>query len=634
MENQIEKIIVKAKDELIDVVREISNTEAKKILVTFVEDSDILISSINLKVLLDSADEKEAVLILQIPNSPTGVRNAKIAGIPVVEAPGIPSEDVWEEAKSEYGDRAQKNKKFNKELPKDYKSENITSFEERINSVLTKNREERESIDKKGSEVEKGPDIVVDKDISPEGENDTNREDLTRVDFKHVPDPTKPKKNRVKNSAFFSKLGNFFKNLKKEKKEGVEVKSTNERKGTGMNKGKKRFLSILPKLIIPIVVVLVLFALLYFRFAPYVRATIFIESKPVEVEKTFEGSENINEIDFENGQIPIKVETVTKSVSDVVDATGTAYRGDKATGSVTISYINPGGCTDADEPINLTNGHQISTDGKNFVLTGGVTVTCNNYSTVGAEAVEVGEEYNVTAGRYFNVNDYDSTQVYGVNSAAFSGGSKEEYTVLSKEDVNKKVEELTEIAFDEAESSLQDIGRGWELIESTVKSKVKEGSVSTAVAIGAETTSSDVSLEVESSATYYYTEGVDEGLNELLTEAALNQNLFENSEGLDLKLKGDIQKELKVNEDGGEVEIVLTASSSVEPSVDRERITEDLRGMGWDEGMEYLNSLTFTADRAPVATFAPESFPKSLRRFPSRQGRINLQIEEVVKESD
>jgi hypothetical protein len=56
--------------------------------------------------------------------------------------------------------------------------------------------------------------------------------------------------------------------------------------------------------------------------------------------------------------------------------------------------------------------------------------------------------------------------------------------------------------------------------------------------------------------------------------------------------------------------------------------------MGWDEGMEYLNSLTFTADRAPVATFAPESFPKSLRRFPSRQGRINLQIEEVVKESD
>lgn len=641
MENKIEKIVVKAKDELIDVVREISNTEAKKILVSFVEGSDILISSINLKVLLDSADEKNAVVVLQIPNSPTGVRNAKIAGVPVVDSPGLPSEEVWESASAEYGDRSKKNQQSNRKLPQDYKSENITSFEERINSVLTKSREDRESMSTKNSKKEELSDIVVDQDISQDGKvgKNSNQEDLTRVDFKHVPDPTKSTEKKPIMGVLFSKAKDFFKNLgsrkKKEDKKGdSKRKSTQENRAKNTTTEKKRFLKILPKLLIPIVVVLVLFGFLYFRFAPYVRATIFIESKPVEVEKTFEGSENINEIDFENGQIPIKTETVTKSVSDVVDATGTAFRGDKATGSVTISYINPGGCTDADEPINLTNGHQITTDGKNFVLTGGVTVTCNNYSTVGAEAVEVGEEYNVAAGRYFSVNGYDSTQVYGVNSAAFSGGSKEEYTVLSKEDVNQKVEELTDIAFDEAESSLQDIGRGWELIESTIQSKVKEGSVKTAVAIGTETTSSDVSLEAESSATYYYTEGVDAGLNELLTEAALNQNLFESSEGLQLTLKGDIEKELKVDEKDGDVQITLTASSSVEPAVDKERLIEDLRGMSWEEGIDYLNTLTFTANRDPIVRFEPEGFPKSLRHFPGRQGRIYLEVDEILKDSE
>jgi hypothetical protein len=253
---------------------------------------------------------------------------------------------------------------------------------------------------------------------------------------------------------------------------------------------------------------------------------------------------------------------------------------------------------------------------------------------VGVEAVEVGEEYNIPSGKYFSVNDYSTDRVFGVNSSAFTGGSKEEYTVLSQQDVNQKVDELTKIAKKEAESSLADIGSGWEIIEKTIDSKVKEGSISTAVAIGTETNSSDISLEVESSATYYYTAGVDTGLNSLLTEAAVNQNLFENGDGLNLTLTGDIEKDLTVNEEDGDVEITLTASSSVEPSIDREKIITDLKGMSWQEGIDYLNNLTFTANRSPVLKFTPEKFPQKLRHFPSRQGRIDIVVEKVTGDSE
>jgi hypothetical protein len=632
---QIEKIVVKSSDELIDVVREISKTKANKILVSFVEDSDILISSINLKVLLDSADEKEALIVVQIPANPSGIRNAKLAGIPVVDTPGLPSEDVWKEAQEDYINRLKKSSESSRsELPKDYKSENITSFEDRINSVLDKSKTERDKVKKE--EEEKGDlGIVVDSDIEKRGVEAEEGGDLTKVDLKNIPKPARKKSFDL--SAKFDAVMDFFRSIgqkkgsKPEKSKITSVKEPRQKKDRNV---KGKFVKILPKIIIPVVVVVILFFLLYFRLAPYVRVTIFIESKPVEVEKTFAGNENINEIDFENLEIPIKKETVTKSVSDTVEATGTAFRGEKATGSVELSYINSSGCTEDDQPIDLSSGQQINlSDGKAFVLTGSTTLQCNGgLRVVTAEAADVGEEYNIPSGQYFSVSGYDSDQVFGVNPSAFTGGSKEEYTVLSQQDVNGKVEELTELAKDEAESSLNDVGNGWEIIESTIKSEVKEGSIKSAVAIGTETTSSDVSLEVESSATYYYTQGVDEGLNDLLTEAAKNQNLFESEEGLDLTLTGDIEKELSVNEEGGDVEITLTAASSVEPSVNKETVISDLQGMRWEEGVEYIKGLSFTADKAPVINFEPEHFPQTFRYFPSRQGRIILEVDKYTVE--
>ncbi|KUK76799.1 MAG: transmembrane(s)protein, partial [candidate division WS6 bacterium 34_10] len=495
---------------------------------------------------------------------------------------------------------------------------------------------ERDKVKKE--EEEKGDlGIVVDSDIGEEEQTDNvqNTEDLTKADLKNIPKPSKKKSFDL--SAKFDAVMDFLRNIGSKNNRQTEmskVKKGKEPKQIRSGKGKDKFVKIFPKIIIPVVVVVILFFLLYFRLAPYVRVTIFIESKPVEVEKTFAGNENINEIDFENLEIPIKKETVTKSVSDTVDATGTAFRGEKATGSVELSYINSSGCTEDDQPIELSSGQQINlSDGKAFVLTGSTTLTCNGgLRVVTAEAVDVGEEYNIPSGQYFSVSGYGLEQVYGVNPSAFTGGSKEEYTVLSQKDVNGKVEELTKLAKDEAESSLKEVGNGWEIIESTITSKVKEGSIKSAVAIGTETNSSDVSLEVESSATYYYTQGVDEGLNDLLTEAAKNQNLFESEEGLDLTLTGDIEKELSVNEKGGNVEITLTAASSVEPSVNKEKIISDLQGMRWEEGVEYIKGLSFTADKAPVINFEPEHFPDAFRYFPSRQGRINLTVERYTVE--
>ena len=100
MEEQIKtsKIIVEEQSELTDLVREIHRSKADRIVLTFTEHTDILISSINLKVLLEAAQREDKLLIAQIIQNPTGIRNAKLAGIKTIDTPSNPTDYDWDDA--------------------------------------------------------------------------------------------------------------------------------------------------------------------------------------------------------------------------------------------------------------------------------------------------------------------------------------------------------------------------------------------------------------------------------------------------------------------------------------------------------------------------------------------------------
>ena len=87
-----EKIVVEQSHELTDLVRAIHKSKAERIILTFTEHSDILISPINLKVLNETAEREGKLLIAQIIQNPTGVRNSFLAGLKVIETPSNPTE--------------------------------------------------------------------------------------------------------------------------------------------------------------------------------------------------------------------------------------------------------------------------------------------------------------------------------------------------------------------------------------------------------------------------------------------------------------------------------------------------------------------------------------------------------------
>ncbi len=595
---KITKIVIGKEDELTDIVTGILDSQNERILVTFAEESDLLISPINLKVILETADERDKSIIAQIIKNPTGIRNAQLAGLTTIDNPSYPTEEMWEK---EMLDRARRYNPLGKRVEK---KEEVTEtkevvepkneFKDRINSALEKSRNNQEKED----------DILItfDEDIEPLGSEEIPGDEQVNTKVHTTP--------VVQTGPILEKLKSILQKIKYPTK-------------------LKR---LIPLLTISVFVLSLLVAFIYYNTVPFVKIRIYVEAKEVSIERTFQGDENIKSVDFENSKIPIKQEIVEKSRSTTITATGTAYRGEKAKGKVNIAYVKVGGCTGV-SALNLQAGHVIvsSSSGQSFKLDAATTVDCNNISEAAVTAIEVGEEYNLSSGQHFTVQGFSSNEVYAMNSSgAFTGGSKEQYTVLSQADVNSGVEDLRKIAVEEGEQELKEKNGGWEVIVDSITSELVKSETKTDVNVGAEAKDVNLSIKTKSTATYFLKDGFDEGIANLLTTEAQQKNLFESDKNLELALGDDIEKTITViesNKNG--IKIKLVAKGSVKPKVDKENIVRELKEMSWEEGQEFLKKQVFSAKETEIV-FQPQNFPTKLLHFPKRQGGILIEIKEVL----
>ena len=650
--NNVKKIVVKQEHELTDIVSEILNAKESKVILTFAEESDILISSINLDVILETADENEKLLIAQIIKNPSGCRNAKLAGMHIIDTPNTPPDAIWDVVTKEKELRLHPPKKQEpkvKETPKVEKTETeqvASNFEKRINDALqkSKDRKPEKKATSQDSFISFDDDIPSSKEnlnkISTEDIN--NKKDLSTVDFKNAPHVEPPPMKAIgeekKNKKPVFDLSKF-KNLLQKKPKTVKPTNSHQPIAPNTPQGVKtknptllKIQKLAPKIVIPLLLLTGLTLFAYYRVSAFVKVKIYVQAKEVSIEEIFTGDSNIKEIDFEEKKIPIKNESVEKSRSTNITATGVAYRGEKATGTVVITYTKGGAC-EVDETITLPSGTRLTaSSGYVYSTNAETTINCNGMSESAVTAIEVGEEYNISSGSFFTLQGYSSSQVYGLNSTgAFTGGSKEQYTVLSQTDVNTATDELKETAIEEGENELKEKYTNWVIIEDSIKSAVVKDSIKTDVAVGSEAGSVNISLKTESSATYYLKEGFDEGLNTLLTNQAEEDNLFESDSELPLELGDDIVSDISVVE-GTEksVKIKLTASGSVKPDVDKEEIINALKDMSWEEGNTYIQGLKYS-EKPAVVTFNPTSIPQKLWYFPDKQGGVLITVLEATE---
>lgn len=563
---KITKIVVGKDDELTDIVTGIIDSTNERILLTFAEESDLLISPVNLSVLLETGDENEKIMIAQIIKNPTGVRNANSAGITTIETTTLPEEEVWEEE--------------------------IERKTERLNP--------------KPKEVPIKEQVKESEGISIGEDIQTKDEEIDNI----VPPTENPKEEESKH-------------IQTEKESSIRKKEKKEITA----KTKKILLIVGPAILVILSLIAFIYykTAPFVRIRIYTESKevglekiftgdsnikeIDFENLRIPIKK--ESAEKARSTTVKATGVAYKGEKATGKI-------GIAYRKDG--GCTDVPNLDLPGST----VLISDGGKYFKLDAAISIPCSLTPVEAS------VTANEIGTEYNLPQGTSFSIQNYPKSEVFGMASVAITGGTKEEYTVLQQQDVNTAMEELKKMATEEAETELKDkSGGSWDIILSSIKSEIPKDSVKTGVPVGGETKDTSLELKVVSEATYFLKEGFDTKLSEMLTEEARAKNLFETEKNLELTLSNKVEKDITVAENTADsTKVKVVAKASVEPKVDKIAIINQLKGRKWDAGIEILNKYVFS-DKETEAVFEPKRFPTGLRYFPTRQGAIEIELKKA-----
>ncbi len=352
---------------------------------------------------------------------------------------------------------------------------------------------------------------------------------------------------------------------------------------------------------------LILLILFFFLFVFQTKAEITVavnpkvDTKTLSVTFTPSGSTNLDDSIISAEIIP-----VDESGATTVSTSGKKDVGEKAKGKVTIFNNDT-------DPTSLQSGTTItSSNGLKFTLDSSVKVgsasgdvfsgTKPGTADVNVTADAIGSDYNLPSDTKFTVGS--NKTIAAKNDNAFSGGSKKNVTVVSKNDIAKLEVNLPKELADKAKSD--------------IASKVKSTQTILPDFI-------DTTLDGEK-----FSKKVDEQANEITLNANVSYNFlsYSNSDMADLanKLFNNSEfdvarsnletsaKNIKVNKNE-DVDADLTIKAKLFPKIDVSALSKQIAGQNILKAKNMLSNLTnvtsVTVNIHPNLPFLSSSLPKN-----------------------
>lgn len=205
--------------------------------------------------------------------------------------------------------------------------------------------------------------------------------------------------------------------------------------------------------------ILLFFSILLVIIASYiffVKATVTILVTP----KVIEQKQDIifstkNPTDVKKHNIIAQAIELDKQGKTTKKATGKKEIGEKAKGSITI-YSNLTHEQTFNKGALLTSSNKLVFILDDTVKVASVSGASDGQKTVKAQitARDIGKESNLPSGVKFTVASFDASEVEAKNETAFSGGTKKEVVVVSKNDIASAIEELINDLEDSAKQEM------------------------------------------------------------------------------------------------------------------------------------------------------------------------------------
>jgi len=360
-------------------------------------------------------------------------------------------------------------------------------------------------------------------------------------------------------------------------------------------------------LLIPFVLILLIAGV--FLYITMVKATIEVTVRPeiaedeVDIVFTTTGPS-----DFSENILQAKTTTLKLSGKSTTNATGEEEIGEKATGTVTI-FNSSTSKKELPEGTVITSSNDLDFALDKIVIIASASGDIfagiqSGTAKVPVTASGIGKEYNIPSGTTFTIGS-DST-LGARNEEAFSGGSKEEVTVVSKNDIAKLTKDLPNSLQKTAEDQLsQRLGKREVLLTAYT-----------------EFTPSDKAFSA--------TEGDEADTVTLESVVEFTGVFYDNSELIEFtksRIKQEFAQDLTVDESGirntlsdieendeNEYSASLAIEADLLPKIDIEKLKEEFKGKSFDEVNRQFERLPQVINTHislfPPVPFLPQIMPR------------------------
>jgi len=351
-------------------------------------------------------------------------------------------------------------------------------------------------------------------------------------------------------------------------------------------------------------------------FLPVANIKLTLKAESLDQSFTLKVSADVKEADIKQGLFPAQLLSAQKLARDTAIATGLKTIGEKASGVITISNKTP---DEKEFPagtlVELISGETLGTI--QFTTTERITVAGSNAGIVGKSDVsitadEIGEDYNLTSGRLFNIGSFDSTDYVAKNDNSITGGVSKQVTVVTQSDQDKLLESIKVKLDKQVKDDLTKKAEGKGLAQNSVKLTVVEKIFSANVG----TEVDDFSLELTMKA-----EGlvIDESTIKKLEEE-IKPNLPDGYKMLDSK--GVFTFDVIDSATAPQIVIQYKAKMGKDISVDD--LKTRLIGKTTDEAQSIIKSIEEVSEYSIRIT---PKLPPFLTRMPRQKSRININLE-------
>jgi hypothetical protein len=352
----------------------------------------------------------------------------------------------------------------------------------------------------------------------------------------------------------------------------------------------------------------------FWWFYPKADVEIFVTTKKLDDKITVFVDPAIGSPDFEKNTLPGEVVEQSVSGDKTSSTTGTRTVGDKATGEIIIyragSEISLASATLVHGPGNL-----------DFTLDSDIKVASGTPSTPGktnakVTAADIGAQYNLASNSSFTIGNYSSGDMDAKNDTAFSGGSSHEINVVSKEDQENLLDQLTSELEEKAQQDLEEkLDVNKILIKDSIESKIDKSDFNHKVDDEASSLKLDLTLNISGVA-------VDKGS---LIEMAKNSLGSRVPQGFTLKSEGITTDFEFKGETDGTYEVSVLVRADLLPQVDPDEVIKNITGKYPDVAQEYLTQNIPGFVRA-VIKFNKPRFPGRLGTLPRVSKHIEVSI--------